>query len=239
MSLPWHAKTEEEVLRILDTSVRGLSDEEARRRLEKYGPNELKETRKVTALSIFLNQFKDVFVIMLIIATFIAFYVDFVKNETPIDAMTIATIVILNAVVGFFQEYRSEKAMEAKINLEIEEVRKGRYRELPELDSIPKALGGWVELTIANDSPYTMIILLSGPTTMSVSIAPSPGSTTYILPPLVCPEGVNEITLRLQPGTYIVVVKADDPSVIPCYGVWVLYPDIAYFICLSVVKLGV
>ncbi|RJS83261.1 cation-translocating P-type ATPase [Candidatus Bathyarchaeota archaeon] len=140
MSLPWHAKTEEEVLRILDTSVRGLSDEEARRRLEKYGPNELKETRKVTALSIFLNQFKDVFVIMLIIATFIAFYVDFVKNETPIDAMTIATIVILNAVVGFFQEYRSEKAMEAMRKLTAPKarvLRNGRETLIHARDVVP------------------------------------------------------------------------------------------------------
>ena len=113
MSLHWHAKREDEVLRALNTTVKGLSSDEARRRLEEYGPNELIEAKRTSALEIFLNQFKDVFVIMLIVATAIAYYVDFVKSETPIDAITIAAIVVLNAIVGFVQEYRSEKAMEA------------------------------------------------------------------------------------------------------------------------------
>ena len=140
MSLPWHAKEEEEVLRLLDTSVKGLSMEEAQKRLEKYGPNELKETRKITVLGIFLNQFKDVFVMMLIAATFIAFYVDFVKNETPIDAITIAAIVVLNSVVGFFQEYRSEKAMEAMKKLTAPKarvLRDGRETIIPAREVVP------------------------------------------------------------------------------------------------------
>ena len=113
MSLHWHAKSTEDALRTLNTSVQGLTNEEADRRLVEYGPNELKEAKRITALEIFFSQFKDMFVIMLIIATAIAYYVDFAQNEMPTDAMTIAAIVVLNAVVGFIQEYRSEKAIEA------------------------------------------------------------------------------------------------------------------------------
>jgi Ca2+-transporting ATPase len=109
----WHAKGEKEALRLLGVTPNGLNDQEVRRRLEKYGPNELKETQRVTALDIFLNQFKDIFVIMLLISTAIAYYVDFAKGETPINAITIAVIVLLNAFVGFIQEYRSERAIEA------------------------------------------------------------------------------------------------------------------------------
>jgi len=90
-----------------------LTNEEADQRLVEYGPNELKEAKRITALEIFFSQFKDIFVIMLIIATAIAYYVDFAQNEMPTDAITIAAIVVLNAVVGFIQEYRSEKAIEA------------------------------------------------------------------------------------------------------------------------------
>ena len=140
MSLPWHAKSKDEVLHGLNTSIRGISSEEAKRRLEEYGPNELKEVKRITALEIFVDQFKDVFVIMLIIATAIAYYVDFVRNETPTDAITIAAIVVLNAVVGFVQEYRSEKAMEAMKKLTAPKARiarDGKDIVLPAREVVP------------------------------------------------------------------------------------------------------
>jgi Ca2+-transporting ATPase len=68
----------------------------------------LKEAKRITPLQIFINQFKDIFVVMLLIATAISFAL----GETT-DAITIAAIVVLNSIVGFIQEYRSEKAMEA------------------------------------------------------------------------------------------------------------------------------
>ncbi|UCD39980.1 MAG: cation-translocating P-type ATPase [Candidatus Bathyarchaeota archaeon] len=103
-----HAMDIEEVLRSLGTNREGLSSEEAQRRLEETGYNELVERGRVTPLEIFLNQFKDIFVIMLLIATAISFLIGEI-----VDASTIAVIVILNSVIGFAQEYRSEKAMEA------------------------------------------------------------------------------------------------------------------------------
>jgi len=108
MADAWHSKKSEQVLSELRVDQKGLSREEAERRLEEFGYNELKEKKGVTPLQIFLNQFKDVFVIMLLVATAISFLI----GET-VDAITIAVIVILNSVVGFIQEYRSEKAMEA------------------------------------------------------------------------------------------------------------------------------
>ncbi len=108
MTSAWHSKKSEEVLRDLRVNQNGLSSEEAERRLKEFGYNELKEKKRVTPLQIFLGQFKDIFVIMLLIATTISFLI----GET-VDALTIAVIVILNSVVGFIQEYRSEKAMEA------------------------------------------------------------------------------------------------------------------------------
>ncbi len=108
MSKAWHSKSVEAVLEELKTDPFGLNEEEVKQRLEKYGLNELKEAKRVTPIQIFLNQFKDIFVIMLLIATAISFLV----GEAT-DAITIAAIVVLNSIVGFVQEYRSEKAMEA------------------------------------------------------------------------------------------------------------------------------
>ena len=108
MADTWHNKKSEQVLSELRVDQTGLSSEEVKRRLEEFGYNELKEKKRITPLQIFLRQFKDVFVIMLLIATAISFLI----GET-IDAVIIAVIVILNSVLGFVMEYRSEKAMEA------------------------------------------------------------------------------------------------------------------------------
>jgi len=108
MSEGCHSKAIETVLEELQTDPLGLKEEQVKQRLEKYGLNELKERKRTSALQIFLNQFKDIFVIMLLIATAVSFVVGEIA-----DAITIAAIVVLNAVVGFVQEYRSEKAMEA------------------------------------------------------------------------------------------------------------------------------
>jgi Ca2+-transporting ATPase len=108
MATEWHSKEIKEVLTDLKADPKGLSREEAERRVTEFGYNELKERKRTTPFQIFLGQFKDVFVIMLLAATAISFIV----GET-VDAITIAIIVILNSVVGFIQEYRSERAMDA------------------------------------------------------------------------------------------------------------------------------
>jgi len=108
MSTEWHSMEKKQLLESLKATEKGLSAEEAERRLQEFGPNELVEKKGVTPLQIFLGQFKDIFVIMLLIAIGISVAI----NEI-VDAATIGAIVFLNAIVGFVQEYRSEKAMEA------------------------------------------------------------------------------------------------------------------------------
>ncbi len=135
MTSTYHAMDIEEVLRTLKTSQEGLSSEEAERRLREFGYNELVERERVTLLEIFLNQFKDIFVIMLLIATAISFLIGEI-----VDASTIAVIVVLNAVVGFVQEYRSEKAMEAMKKLTAPKarvVRDGEEKIIPAREVVP------------------------------------------------------------------------------------------------------
>jgi len=119
----WHAIGVEEVIHKLQSILKGLSEEEAKRRLSEFGYNELKRRKRASPLQIFLAQFKNIFVLMLIGAIVISVIVGLyearataephVVLETFVDAIAIGAIVALNAVVGFVQEYRSEKAMEA------------------------------------------------------------------------------------------------------------------------------
>ncbi|MFA4918012.1 MAG: cation-translocating P-type ATPase [Thermodesulfovibrionales bacterium] len=104
----WHQKDINEVVDELKSSSQGISSEEAMRRLEEYGPNELTEKKKKTPFMMFLDQFKDFMILVLIAAAIIS---GIIGDAT--DTIAIVTIIILNAVIGFIQEYRAEKAMSA------------------------------------------------------------------------------------------------------------------------------
>ena len=120
----WHTKNVEETLRDLKTDENGLSTGEADARTKTYGYNELVEKKRITPLQILLNQFKDIFVLMLIAAIALSAIIGWYKSGSSdsfdeyVDALTIGAIVVLNAAVGFVQEYRSEKAIEAMKKLQ-------------------------------------------------------------------------------------------------------------------------
>ncbi|MBO3809549.1 MAG: cation-translocating P-type ATPase [Candidatus Brockarchaeota archaeon] len=120
MSKPWHAKSVEEVLEELGVNREGLSTQEAVERLRKYGPNEIKEVKRRTVLQMFLDEFKDIFILLLIAATVFSAIIGYYEMlqggefmESFADVITISAIVVLCAVTGFIQEYRAEKAVEA------------------------------------------------------------------------------------------------------------------------------
>lgn len=90
----------------------GLSSSQAAERLARYGPNTLGSQKKARPLKIFLGQFRDVMVLILLAATAISFALDEIT-----DAVTIIVIVTINALLGFFQEYRTEKTLLALKNM--------------------------------------------------------------------------------------------------------------------------
>ena len=104
----WHQLDPTEVADKLQSSERGLASEEVRCRYEQYGPNELIEKGRKSLWMMFLDQFKDFMILVLIAAAVVAGVIG-----EPADSIAIAVIVILNAVLGFVQEYRAEKAMAA------------------------------------------------------------------------------------------------------------------------------
>ncbi len=95
-----------EVLHKLHSSLRGLSEFEAESRLKEYGPNYLEKVKRLSGLKIFLSQFKDVIVFILIFAVLVSLFL-----HEFIDAIVIGAILLLNAVFGFVQEYKAEKSI--------------------------------------------------------------------------------------------------------------------------------
>ena len=104
----WHSQSAEEVLVQLGSAVSGLSAPEAARRLAANGPNELKEGKPISPLQMFLAQFKSLIIWVLIAAAVISGLLG-----ERMDAIAILTIVILNAVIGFYQEFKAEKSIAA------------------------------------------------------------------------------------------------------------------------------
>jgi len=104
----WHNLKASETITSLNSSASGLSQEEAQKRLEQFGPNELVEKEKISPWAIFLEQFKSFLIIILLIAVVLSA----VLGEV-FDAILIAAIVFFACGLGFVQEYRAERAMEA------------------------------------------------------------------------------------------------------------------------------
>lgn len=147
MAKAWHAQTIDALMRDLDVNREGLTSEEAQERLKKYGFNELQETKKRTALHMFLDEFKDVFILLLIAATAFSGIIGYYEltsggefMEAFADTITIGAIVILVAITGFVQEYRAEKAMEALKRLAAPKarvIRDGRETIIPAKEVVP------------------------------------------------------------------------------------------------------
>lgn len=104
----WHSQEPQAILQKLQTSIRGLSASEAAQRFLVNGPNELKEGKRISPWQIFLGQFKSLIVWILIVAGLISGLLGEV-----VDAVAILAIVVLNAVIGFYQEHSAEKSIAA------------------------------------------------------------------------------------------------------------------------------
>ena len=132
----WHSMEVDQVLKELNTDPhQGLSDEEVRSRLEKYGYNELKKEEQVSPFTLFFNQFKNILILILLVAIGLSALVGEV-----VDAVIIAVIVVFCAVLGFIQEYRAERALEAlkkMLSPTITGLRGGREEEIPSKDLVP------------------------------------------------------------------------------------------------------
>ncbi|MFP3952119.1 MAG: cation-translocating P-type ATPase [Candidatus Bathyarchaeia archaeon] len=136
----WHSLDIEEVVESLDTSRGGISDEEAERRLEVYGSNELREEEGRRWYHLLYEQFTSILVIVLIISAIVSAYLAIIEGEPMTDAWVILIIVVMNAVLGFVQEYRAEQAVEAlkaMVSPTVLVMRGGREESIDSRDLVP------------------------------------------------------------------------------------------------------
>ena len=112
--LDWHALAVDDVYEALSTDGSGLSSEEAARRLDEYGPNEIRGDDDVSPLEIFVAQFRDVLIYLLVAAAALSLAVGLLPGQEPnyVDAGLILLILLGNGVFGFVQDYRAEKSIE-------------------------------------------------------------------------------------------------------------------------------
>ncbi len=148
--------TNKEVLKELKSSLNGLSEHEAEKRLKKYGLNEFKHKKKLSAIKIFLYQFENVMVFLLLFAAFVSFAI----GET-LDSIVILVILFFNVVLGFLQEYKADKAMEALLKLATPKaivIRDGKQKEI---DSKYLVVGDIVVLNTGDKAPANIRVLES------------------------------------------------------------------------------
>lgn len=111
--MKYYLESAEQVFRDIKSSPDGLSAGEASKRLEENGLNKLDEGKKVSIVKRFFDQLKDPMIIILIIAAVISAVTSIYAHETPADVFIILFVVIINAVLGVYQESKAEKAIEA------------------------------------------------------------------------------------------------------------------------------
>lgn len=136
----YHRLNLDEVLKNLDTTPDGLSDKEAKIRLEKYGTNTIKNVHHRSKFWRFIDQFKDLMVGVLLIAAVASLVISIMNNESFVDSIIIIAIVILNAVLGFLQEEKADEAVSAlsKTQVSIAKVkRNGEVVEIPSGEIVP------------------------------------------------------------------------------------------------------
>jgi len=132
----WYTRTIEDITQYfnVDTS-RGLSSKEVKTRLEKFGPNQLKESKGRTVWDMFFDQFKEVLVLILLISVIISIFLGEVS-----DAIVIAVILVLNAILGVVQEFKAEKSLAALKKMTVPDalvIRNGKQTKIKSNQLVP------------------------------------------------------------------------------------------------------
>lgn len=137
----WHTVAIDQTLQQLSSNKdTGLSGQQVSERLQQYGPNELEETGGRSAWSIFIDQFTNIMLVMLMFVAVVSAFLDIKSNTFPKDAIAIFAIVVLNGILGYLQESKAEQALAALKNLSsplVRVVRDGKTSEIAAKDVVP------------------------------------------------------------------------------------------------------
>lgn len=144
------------ILEKYDTKVEGLNNQEVEIRQKNFGPNELKEVKKDSPLKLFLSQFTDVLIFLLIIASIASYFIG-----DYLDSAAILAVVAINSVIGFRQEYQAEQAMEKLKNLVSTTAIVKRENKILKVDAHELTIGDIVLLEEGDKVPADLILIES------------------------------------------------------------------------------
>ena len=154
--MKWYQLKTDKLFEFLETNLQGLSQVIAEERLLKSGPNILEEGKMKSGINLFFSQFKDVMIVILLIAAIISGIIGDIT-----DTIVILIIVVLNATMGFFQEYRAEKALQALKKKAISQVKVIRDGTISYLSASELVSGDIVFIEAGNSIPADLRIIES------------------------------------------------------------------------------
>ena len=132
---PFYQQTQEEIYKQLESSKDGLTSTKANEILEEEGENVLKEKNKKSAFKILLDQFSNMMILFLILVGFVSLIYSLVNGESVIEAIVIFGCVIVNTLMGFIQEMKSENAIEALKTMTVSKAKVKRDGNVIEIDA--------------------------------------------------------------------------------------------------------
>ncbi|MCL5886759.1 MAG: HAD-IC family P-type ATPase [Actinobacteria bacterium] len=198
----WHVLTAEEVVGLTETDPDGLSEAEAAKRLATYGPNVISRGKGDTVLDLIWRQINNPLIWVLIVSAFVAMIADptgGIKN-----GLVILAVVVINTIIGFIQEYKAGKAIEALSRMVPENVslmRGGKKVTLPATDLVP---GDVVLLASGDRVPADMRLIQSR--TLQIEEAALTGESVPSakeLPPVAPESGIGDRTCMTFAGTLV------------------------------------
>ena len=151
----------EEVLDLVNTNKGGLTREEVNNRLEKYGFNEIISGKKKSKLRMFLEEFKDLLLIILLISGIFSIIISYLNNESYLDGIIIILIVILNCFVEFIQELKASNAVDELKKIQVTNVLVKRNNRVEEINSKYLVVGDIILLEAGDIVPSDARILES------------------------------------------------------------------------------
>ncbi len=151
----------EEVLKNTKSSSNGLTDNEASKRLEEYGLNKLKEGKKKTILGKFIDQFKNIMIIILLIAAVVSGVVAYMEGESLTDAIIILVVVFLNALMGVVQESKAEKAIDSLKTMSLPFIKVKRNGIIKSIKTEELVVGDIVLIEAGDFVPADMRIIVN------------------------------------------------------------------------------
>lgn len=157
----YYLNEKEEVLRKLESKEDGLTIEKVQDRLKSNGYNKLNEAKKKTNFSRFIEQFKNVMIIVLLIAAGLSAVVSVIEGESFADVLIILVVVILNAILGVMQESKAEKAIDALKKMSLPYIKVKRNSEVVSVKTEELVVGDIVLLEAGDYIPADLRILES------------------------------------------------------------------------------